>query len=173
MLYLVTECRDFKFNADSPRPFSLADDDTCRTLMHNVMKHDRSKFSTNQFLPYIELTEFHHQRKTLKNENYDYPNEEIKKQVDGAIQNHYYVENHHPEGHTAIFLAPNYFEIAEIVCDLQAMAQEFNEGSCRGFFENIWVKKQADNFKGTFRWDEIKTFMREVISLFERKIDAQ
>ena len=125
VLFLVTKCAN---------KLGLSEDD-CRQMMFNVFQHDQSKFSEIQFRPYVELTEYYHQRRVLGNKDYEYP-EGVEEMVDCAVLDHYYQENHHPEripydsDYTLSIL-----ESAETVCDLQAMAQEFNEGSCRGFFD--------------------------------------
>lgn len=139
----------------------------CRMLMHNVTAHDQSKFSEEQFEPYIELTEFYHQKKVLKNEDYDYP-EGMKEKVDKAVDAHYYSENHHPERikHDLQF---NFgmLEAIETVCDLQAMAQEFNEGTCRKFFEEIWVPKHANHWLSPEQAGYAMEYMDRVIKCVE------
>lgn len=145
----------------------------CRELMYNVFKHDRSKFSKEQFEPYIELTEYFHQRKGLGNKDYDYP-EGMREKVDAAVDNHYRVENHHPER----FINPEggnlwgYYskaEAIETVCDLQAMAQEFNEGTCRKFFEKVWKPKHAKHIPDDWNWECTKSWMDQTIKCFEQQ----
>lgn len=165
MLYLVTQHKDFEF-FETGEWFKL-DDETCRRLMWNVMKHDQSKFSKKQCAPYIELTEYYHQRKKLGNKDYDYQYSEIREWVDAAVSDHYHVEKHHPERNKGLAKKMPFEELMEIVCDLQAMAQEFNEGSCRKYFEDIWCKKQSKNFYDDCDWEVSKEFMREVIKRFE------
>ena len=161
MVYLVTECADtLKLNQED-----------CRQCIWNVINHDRSKFNETQFLPYIELTEYYHQRKTLRNKKYEYPTEEIKKAVDEAVQDHYARENHHPEKYKNNNHSFTKLECIEIICDLQAMAQEFKEGSCRKFFEEIWRPKHT-NFQtdDCIYWESL-ALMRIVIKCFERNIE--
>lgn len=167
MVYLVTECREYRFLYAGEYKFNL-DEETCRKLMHKVMMHDQSKFSEEQFLPYIELTEYYHQRKALGNKDYEYP-PLVAQEVEDAVDNHYRVENHHPERNKGLAKLMTFEELVETVCDLQAMAQEFNEGSCRGYFENVWVKKQSENFYDDYDWEMTQGFMRQIIYLFERK----
>jgi hypothetical protein len=116
------------------RELSLSDEQR-RILMYRVMIHDQSKFSDIQTGPYIELTEYHNQRKVLGNKDYDYPTPEIKNKVEVAVRHHYQCENHHPERMKGLVMKMDSLEVIEVVCDLQAMAQEFNEGSCAGYFE--------------------------------------
>lgn len=143
----------------------------CRILMYNVMKHDRSKFSESQFEPYIELTEYYHQKKVLGNREYDYFNKDIKKLVDEAVQDHYCQENHHPERLKINGPSDQYsfYQAIETVCDLQAMSQEFNEGTCRKFFEEVWKKKQCKNFYDDYNWFSTIEVMDSVICCFEKR----
>ena len=71
MCYLVSNHYGFVFEATGEISFEM-DRETCRQLMFNVMKHDQSKFGDIQFEPYVELTEYYHQRKALKNKNCEY-----------------------------------------------------------------------------------------------------
>ena len=137
----------------------------CRKLAHQVMIHDRSKFSFIQFEPYVELTEYYHQRKKLGNLDYDYP-DGIREKVDLAVEDHYQKENHHPERLNVLDYMTKY-ELIEVVCDLQAMAEEFNEGSCRGYWENVWKKKQSQYFIDDYRWAQCLAQMDQVIRCFE------
>lgn len=132
--------------------------------MFNVMKHDQSKFNEVQFLPYVELTEYYHQRKNLKNKEYEYPSPLIKTAVDAAVLDHYNQENHHVE--KGDFKSK--LEVIEIVCDLQAMAQEFDEGTCRGYFENIWKKKYQQKIICDYEYFSLVDTMNLVIKCFEK-----
>lgn len=174
MLYLVTNFRnEVVFKSSGGEGFEMTDE-VCRELMYNVMKHDQSKFNQIQFRPYIELTEYHHQRKTLGNKDYEYPNSKISAAVDHAVRNHYYVENHHPERMEGRAEKMSPFELIEVVCDLQAMAQEFNEGSCRGYFIDVWIVRNCQYFYDDHDWyNVVKPFMCEIITLFERGIDGE
>ena len=157
MVKVVTEFRD---------QLSLTDED-CRGLMHNVMKHDMTKFSVEQFLPYVELTEYYRQRKNLNNPEYKYPSEEIERQVDAAVDHHYKNENHHPERFQGTIGKYDIYEAIETVCDLQAMAQEFNEDNCRMYFEKVWKPKQSRYFYDDYNWVCTITHMDNVIKCFE------
>ncbi len=157
MVLVVTDFRDY---------LGLSDEE-CRELIYSVMNHDRSKFSLEQFAPYVELTEFYHQRKTLGNSEYDYPSESIKEAVEAAWKHHYTVENHHPDKFAGNIGKWSKLEAIECVCDLQAMAQEFDEGTCRKFFEEIWKKKHSKNFYDDFNWAEVQGWMNSAIQCFE------
>lgn len=139
--------------------------DKKQTLALNVLRHDRSKFNSIQMIPYIELTEYYHQRKKLGNKSYEYPTPQIRKDVERAVENHYKCENHHAEKHKGIaaLMADN--EIVEMICDLQAMAQEFNEGSCRGFFKNVWCNKYDVS-------NRVLALADLVITCFEKELEA-
>ena len=146
-----------KFRSD----LKLSDED-CRKLMFNVMKHDQSKFNEIQFMPYVELTDYYHRRKVLGQTEYEYP-EGVKELVDVAVDNHYKEENHHIE--KGDFKTKH--EIIEIVCDLQAMAQEFNEGTCRNYFENVWKKKYMKEIVDDYEYWSLVDTMDLVIKCFE------
>lgn len=150
MLKVVTEFR---------QELALTDE-SCRELMHQVLIHDRSKFSIAQFRGYVEMTEFYYQRRNLGNIFYDYPTSELKAEAESAWINHYNVENHHPEW------SP--LQALECVCDLQAMAQEFNEGTCRKYFEEVWKKNQVKYFYDDFNWLTITDLMDRAIRCFEK-----
>lgn len=162
---MVTVVTDFKGE------LKLSEKD-CRELMFNVMKHDRSKFSIEQFKPYIELTEYYHQRKKMGNTEYNYGAPEMEDMVNKAVENHYCVENHHPERFKLKEIG--YYtqhEAIETVCDLQAMAQEFNEGTCRKYFEEVWRKKQVGNLYDDCNWWETMAIMNSVINCFESRLN--
>jgi len=167
MLFLVTECDHFSFRAHGLL-LTLAEPETKRLLMHNVMMHDRSKFDVIQFAPYIELTEYYRQKR-LGNKEYQYPSIKIKDSVSDAILNHYDVENHHPEGIRNVFKI-NLDELIEIVCDLEAMAQEYGEVSCREYFENVWLKKHCHSKSFAMQFKTVKYFMNRIIRLFEERV---
>jgi len=138
----------------------------CREAMYNVLNHDRSKFSPEQFEPYVELTEYHRQRRTNKNYDYEYPSG-VKELVDQAIENHYQCENHHPQRLRGILGKYTQLEAIETVCDLQAMAQEFGEGTCRKYFEEVWKPTQSQYFYDDYNWECVVVWMDEAIKCFE------
>lgn len=155
MVFLTTICR---------KTLGLSSDD-CRELLYNVMRHDRSKFSEKQFDPYIELTYYYHSRK-YGDPTYEYP-DGIGDLVGVAVTDHYCVENHHPEGLNKDRPKFSRFDAFETVCDLQAMAQEFNEGNCRKYFESFWKPKQVENFIYPDNFNEVLGWMEEAIKCFE------
>jgi len=157
MFYLITNHQqDLKLS-----------DENCRELAYQVLNHDRSKFNKGQYEPYVELTEYYHQRKKLGNKDYQYPSERIKEQVDKAVDNHYHNENHHPERYGTLARFSD-LETIEIICDLQAMADEFGEGSCRGYFENTWLPKHNDKSSALFIG-----YAYRVVLCFEKRIEQE
>lgn len=150
------------------KTLDLSQEDT-RKLILIALRHDQSKFHQKQFIPYIELTEYYRQRKTLNNKDYKYPTEEIKQEVDQAVNHHYKVELHHPEGYVGDDIQLfTIFNALDTVCDLQAMAQEFNEGTCRNFYETVWKPKHRDKFE-KLQWEGITSIMDKAIQCFEKE----
>lgn len=152
VLYLITNHSIF---------LNLSIED-CRTLSNSVLKHDASKFSSEQFFAYVEFSWAMKNKEKL--------NSELQLSFDKAWENHFKVENHHPEKHNGTVMKMTKLEVIEVACDLQAMADEFGEGSCRKYFENVWVKKQSDNFYCDFEWEQAKELIYQVIRCFEEKI---
>lgn len=95
--------------------------------------------------------------------------DDLRKIADAAFENHYMNENHHPE----IFLyekdrkgrwaLPN---ILECACDLQAMAQEFGEGSFEIYFRDVWLEKQTPRFVNDAY---VKEVMLAALACFKHK----
>lgn len=136
----------------------------CRQLAYNVLNHDRSKFSRKQFGAYIELNDYYRIKKTT-NPGYQYPSKAIEIAVSLAVVDHYEQENHHAESNTFNADYMSVFDLIEVCCDLQAMAQEFNEGSCRAFWQNKWLPKYNID-------EDSKSLMNRVIECFERDLSA-
>ena len=93
--------------------------------------HDASKFSPEERIPYIWLTEFHRCRRS--GEPFEYP-DGMEDQVRAAIDHHMSTNRHHPDFHAD----PNDMsdvDLIEMVCDWTAMSQEFDQdgGSARGW----------------------------------------
>ena len=95
------------------------DEDAQMQLLQNAMKHDLSKWRTVQFKPYCDKYE----RKL------DNPEE-----FERAWWDHYTAEDHHYQGGGWI----GRLEAIETCCDIQAMADEFGEGSCFGYYDTKW-----------------------------------
>ena len=98
-------------------------------LDQRAADHDASKFSEDERVPYIWLTEFHRCRRA--GETFTYP-QGMEERVRSAIDHHVTTNRHHPEFHSD----PNDMtdvDLIEMVCDWTAMAKEFGEngGSAR------------------------------------------
>ena len=87
-------------------------------MFQNAMKHDISKWKTEQFKPYCD-------KFTRKVDSPEF---------DAAWRDHYMTENHHYKSGRWI----GKLELIETCCDLQAMADEFGEGSAFGFWDTKW-----------------------------------
>jgi hypothetical protein len=138
--------------------------------MYEVLKHDRSKFSPEQFEPYIELTEYYRRRRD--GEDYDYP-AGVRAIVDKAVTDHYCRENHHPEKFEGDLGKYSKLQAFETACDLQAMAQEFNEGTCRKYYEDVWKPRSAKYFYDDYNWECVKGWMNQAIECFEENEAAK
>jgi len=154
MLYLALNCTD---------EFELSVEDV-RCLMHNVMNHDRSKYSITQFEAYVELTEYHYQK--AKGLEYIYE-DGVENRIENAVSKHYLVENHHPQRLDNTQEKMNKYELIEVICDLQSMAEEFNSNSCRSYFLENWVPKHKSRFGDDF--DKNQSLMIQVIECFEKR----
>lgn len=100
-------------------------------LFERAKVHDASKFGPEERIPYVWLTEYHRCRRN--GQAFQYP-EGVAEWVKGAIHHHVTTNRHHPEFHAD----PNDMsdvDLIEMVCDWTAMAQEFGEGSARGWAE--------------------------------------
>jgi hypothetical protein len=135
------------------------DTEMCRLLMFDVMHHDHTKFAWEQFNSYVDFT-----WAKLG---------EIKgaKLPDTAWRHHYMNENHHPEGFENVRTHIPTEIVIEMACDLQAMAQEFGEPSGRGYFDNVWVKKQEKKFFHA-DWPRIKQTMEKCFECFEEGVKS-
>lgn len=141
----------------------------CRDFCYEVLNHDRSKFSIMQFDAYVELSHYYSQKRL--GVNYEYP-PGVKEQVDFAVENHYQRENHHPEMFRGTTWLWTKLQAFEAVCDLQAMAQEFNEGTCRKYFETVWVPKSSKFFAND-NWNQVYDWMNQAIVCFEKEQDEK
>ena len=137
-------------------------------LMENVMKHDCSKFSKFQYYAYDAKFSDNY-----KNES-DTCKKAIDKEFEHAWQHHLNVENHHHEKYGYI---DSIIQI-EIVCDLQAMAQEFNEGTCLKYFKTKWIPEYLETHKGftttkekqssdDFEYFSMIGYMEKIIKCFD------
>ena len=135
------------------------DIEECRELAENILHHDNSKFSVQQFQPYIDFSWIKKTKGNLTDKQQD--------AFDKAWKNHYTVENHHPEQFKGICGKLSKVEIIEIACDLQAMAQEFGEGDFLKYLNNKWVKDNSQYFYDDFDWGMTKVLLRKIGNIFE------
>ena len=124
-------------------------------LDKRLMNHDKSKFSVDEYVPYIWMTEFY--RKKQLGEEFKYPNKDIKKEINEAIKHHYKVNRHHPEFHNDIQNMNNE-DIVEMVCDWAAMSQEFNNGLKEFADKKIDIKYKFTNKQKVLIYKLIKEF---------------
>lgn len=102
-----------------------------KDLIERSKNHDLSKFSEDEKMGYVWMTD-HFANKTQYSEK-------TKKMVDDAWDHHKSNNPHHPEFHQEISKMSN-VDIAEMVCDVVAMSQEFGDDP-KKFLENNQLKK--------------------------------
>jgi hypothetical protein len=108
-------------------------------LYERARLHDASKFSPEERILYIWLTEFHRCRRA--GEPFSYP-DGMEDHVRAATDHHMSTNRHHPDFHAD----PNDMtdvDIIEMVCDWTAMSQEFGQdgGSARGWADKTIGKR--------------------------------
>ena len=163
MLYLVTN-----FGEDIYKMYNLSE----RELLHQVLHHDISKFNDVQYFAYADY--FNSGATGEEKERY-------KVDFEIAWENHKHNENHHFEGQR--YMRPN--QIIEMVCDWQAMSQEFEEGSCRKYYEEKWRPQYFEyfeNYKGSltfkgnwvddFEYAKFEQIVLQCIAWFETENEA-
>ena len=130
-------------------------------LIERARIHDASKFSPEERIPYVWLTEYHRCRRNGK--PFTYP-EGMEERVKRAIRHHVSSNRHHPEFHAN----PNDMsdvDLIEMVCDWTAMAQEFGEdgGSARVWADKVIGKRVAfDTEKTQFIYQMIEALNRQI-----------
>jgi hypothetical protein len=123
--------------------------------------HDASKFGPEERVPYIWLTEHHRRRRS--GELPAYP-PGVAEAVRRAVEHHLTTNRHHPEFHAR----PDDMtevDLAEMVCDWTAMAQEFEQdgGSARGWAAKTLGTRLTLNAANT-------AFVYEMIALLDRQL---
>ncbi len=115
---------------------------TAEELAERGSQHDADKYSPEKRVPYIWVTEYYR----LKNAGEDIP-AEVQEAYDAsreATGDHVSINRHHPEAHDG----PNAMtemDVAEMVADWSAMAEELGEGSARGWADkNVGTKWKFD-----------------------------
>ena len=146
MIYLITH-----HSVD----MELTEEDEWRLFL-NAVRHDLSKWTREQFKPYVD-------KFTRKVDSPDFG---------AAWRAHYMSENHHYQSGRWL----GKLEVIEICCDLQAMADEFGEGSAFGFWDSKWrpgfhhwlnssgaddtdVRRQMSD---DHQWHTVMTHMRQI-----------
>jgi len=106
------------------------------SFIGQVIKHDISKYDSDEYVPYIWLTWFY----KCKNEGADfkYP-KGVEKIVSQATNHHVQHNTHHPECHkTPSKMSDS--DIGEMVCDWHAMSQELGSSTVDWADRNIGTK---------------------------------
>ena len=136
---------------------SLSDE----ALTSRAKAHDKDKYSKQLILPYLWITEY-----------YRVKNEEGEDKISPALQRQYdladeasgkHVETnpHHPEAHENLE-DMSQLDLAEMVCDWAAMAEELGEGSPKGWADkNVGTKwkfseAQVETIYAMIKWIEEK-----------------
>lgn len=124
-----------------------------RQLLSAAQKHDASKWTRNEYIPYIWLT-------SNKQLGYSYPSAGLERLVDKAWQHHYMSNPHHPEHwqtrYHSLERMPSY-EVAHMVADWAAMSQELHNSLRQ------WWRKAQRQYKFTERQQK---FISAIISVF-------
>ena len=133
-------------------------------LRERAAVHDASKFSDEERVPYIWLTEFHRCRRN--GESFKYP-DRMEVRVQLAIEHHMATNRHHPDFH----VDPNDMtdvDLIEMVCDWTAMSQEFEQdgGSARAWAEKTIGSRVNFN-------DDRRDFVYRTIDLLDSLLGTQ
>jgi hypothetical protein len=132
-------------------------------LLERGRVHDASKYGPEERVPYIWLTEYHRCRRSGR--PFEYP-PGVAEAVRRAVDHHLTTNRHHPEAHARPDdMSP--VDLAEMVCDWTAMAQEYeqNGGSARGWAADTLGKRVRLNAAHT-------AFVYEMIDLLDRQLAA-
>lgn len=113
--------------------------DLGQELLDRAEIHDTSKYGPVERLPYIWNTEYHSCKRA--GISFQYP-EGMKEKVDAATKHHITTNRHHPEFHKTPSDMTD-VDVAEMVADWSAMAEELDEGGPRS-----WADKTVGK-----RWD--------------------
>jgi len=132
----------------------LASDPSCVEFRDELLErgrvHDASKFGAEERLSYIWLTESFY--RSARQEPFDYP-PAIQRMVKQGVRAHYAANRHHPEFHDDVDAMTD-VDLAEMVCDWTAMAQELGEGG--GSARSWAMRKIGRRFRfGTSKTEEV------------------
>lgn len=130
-------------------------------LLERGEKHDLSKYSPKEFMPYVWRLERIRCRK--EGIPFTYP-DGVEPFVDAAVAHHFATNRHHVEFH----IDPNdmtEIDLIEMICDWTAVAQVFNQngGSCCGWADKVIGSKYA--FAA-----EKRTFIYATIALLDKQL---
>lgn len=100
-------------------------------LMQRVRMHDRSKFESDEYIPYVWMT----WKRKKGNEKFQYP-DGVEDAVNKAIKHHMANNRHHPEYHGNVNKM-TVLDIAEMVCDWHAFHYEFGDDT------KVWADKNV------------------------------
>ncbi len=106
-------------------------------LLNRAKIHDASKYGPIERIPYIWNTEHHRCRRD--DEQFEYP-PGMKERVNEATKHHITTNRHHPEFHDSPGDMTD-IDVAEMVADWAAMAEELGEGSPRGWADKTIGKR--------------------------------
>ncbi len=126
-------------------------------FLKNLLKHDASKFNRNQKFAYRAFFHPDVEKNVI-----------ITEEFEKAWKRHYTTENHHPIGFKNGLLTSKLVAY-EIACDLQAMADEFEEGSCRGYYESKWKEENKKYLRDSYEWQELTRHIEKAIVVFEKE----
>lgn len=115
-----------------------AGDFTPEELTQRGEAHDADKFSDEKFIPYVWVTEYYR----IKNSGQEVP-ADVKQAYDAtreALGDHVTINRHHPESHEDLNDMTD-LDVAEMVSDWSAMAEELGEGSALGWADKHVGKK--------------------------------
>lgn len=127
-------------------------------LIKIAKKHDLSKFSDDEYIPYIHLTWKY--KLQAEGKTYILP-KEIQEKVDNAWIHHKNNNRHHPEfwdsspGKTDASVMPDVY-IGEMVCDWVAMSQELENSNDA----SNWIEKNVGK-----RW-EFSPYQKDLIDYY-------
>ncbi|CAL6084225.1 Conserved_hypothetical protein [Hexamita inflata] len=128
-------------------------------LMQRALLHDKSKFESPEYEPYIWLTEYF--RCKQSGIPFEYPGD-MKEQVHNAIKHH-----HSHNAHHIVNKKTSELDLIEKVCDWTAMSQELNQnnGSCYKYYQEN---------KDKFRLSQAqKEFIEIVIKELNKRLNVQ
>lgn len=139
--YLDKKC-NFISNKEYQLDYNLTEKIDYNLLKDRIKTHDQSKFSNDEIIGYIYITEYYG-----KKCGYYFTKKE-KQEMDKSWEHHYKTNPHHPDFHDDINNM-SIIDIIEMVCDWGAMSLEFNNSLLeyvynRAFTQWKWNKVKKD-----------------------------